>query len=197
MRRVLRGVLILSAVVPLAAVSCGAEVDLGATRALLPGGSTSDAAIGVGGAGGFGGTEGSGGSIDVDAGPDVLGDSAPQPDGSSPACPQLFPRWEISPVDCQTVLPQLQAPPPWDEILPAILIWGVNVLYRSPLGEEHIIGYVASPEACDGVVDGWYVIDPWNPRLIVLCPETCNAIETKGGELFMGFGCDRVRAEPR
>ena len=194
MRRALRGALILSTVAPLAAVSCGAQVDLGATREDLPGGAANDAAIDVGG---FGGTEGSGGSGDFDSGLDAIADSAPQPDGSSPLCPQLTPVWELSRDGCEKVLPQLLLPQPWADIVESFIFRDVNVLYRAPDGEEHIIGSVDSAEDCAGVVEGWYVLDPRNPRRIVLCPETCAAIEADGGQLFTALGCPRVRAEPR
>jgi hypothetical protein len=197
MRRVLRGALILSTVALLAGVSCGAEVDLGATRLDLPAGAGNDAGVGgTGGTGGFGGIEGSGGSVDFDAGPDGLGDSAPQPDGAPPQCP-LTPVLELSRDGCEKLLPQLLLPQPWADIVESTIFRNANVLYRSPLGEERIIGSVDSAEDCAGVVEGWYVLDPRNPRRIVLCPETCAAIEADGGQLFAALGCERVRAEPR
>jgi len=192
MRRVLRGVLVPFAAAVLAALSCGTQIELGATTRAedLPGGATNDAALDVGG-GGFGGAEGSGG-IDVDAAPDAIADSAPQPDGFSPFCPQLYPVWEVSPDACEALLPQ-----PWTDFVSPLIFLGVNLMYRSPLGEDRVIGYVDSEGACAGAVDGWYLVDPLDPRWIVLCPETCAAIEADGGRLFTAFGCARIRAEPR
>jgi hypothetical protein len=189
MRRLLRGALISITAAVLPAVSCGTQIELGETRAEdLPGGATNDAAVGTGGGSGFGGTEGSGG-IDVDAGPDAIADSAPQPDGFAPFCPQLFPVWDMPLVACEVLLPQ-----PWADIMPLYIYLGINVLYRSPLGEDRVIGYVDSEAACAGVVDGWYLVNPLDPRRIVLCPETCAAIEADGGRLYTAFGCARIRA---
>ena len=192
MRRALRGASILGSAVLVGALSCGTAVDLGATRADLPGGASNDAGGGTSGSGGFSGTEGSGGTTDLDAAFDAPADTDTPRDGVSPFCPQLYPVWEVSPLACETLLPQ-----PWTAIAPPSVFRGVNLLYRSPLGEERVIGYVDSEAACADVVDGWYLVNPLDPRRIVLCPETCAAILADGGRLFTALGCSRIPAELR
>jgi hypothetical protein len=195
MRSSVRGLSILGSAVLVAALSCGTHVDLGATTRAedLPGGASNDSAAGSGGDGGFGGAEGSAGSTDAAAD----ADSGSQPDGLSPSCPVFNPAWEMTPVACEAVLPLPWADSPLPNIFLGLIFLSVNVFYRSPLGEERVIGYVDSAADCAGVVEGWYLVDPRDPRLIVLCPETCSALENDGGRLFTSFGCPRVRAEPR
>lgn len=60
------------------------------------------------------------------------------------------------------------------------------------------IGYVPSEADCASVNGGWYYDDPSNPTKILVCPETCQAIQgIDGASIHIKFGCDTVLATPR
>jgi hypothetical protein len=193
MRGTLRAASVLGSTLLIMAVSCGTHVDLGGTFKDPLGGAPSDAAGGIGGSGGFGGTDGSGGG-ELDGGFDAPTDGTPQPDGMAPTCQpeQLTTVWVPTQAGCELVLPQ-----PWTSFFFPFFFSGINVVYRSPMGEDRILGYVDSAEDCANVEGGWYLVDPLRPRLIVLCPETCAEMEADGGRVRAAIGCDRVPGRMR
>jgi hypothetical protein len=60
-----------------------------------------------------------------------------------------------------------------------ILVW------RADPGQEMVIPKVADKASCGA--NGWYYDDPQNPKTVVLCPQTCKAVE--GGKIEIEFGC--------
>jgi hypothetical protein len=171
-----------------AAFACsGRPVELGATLAdNLPGGAANDG----GGAGGSSGTNtgatgGTGGTDVFDAGPDALADSAP------PVC-QPFPVWEFRRQGCELTLPQ-----PWTDLAHPGIFLGVDLLYRSPEGTDQVLGYVWRPEDCEGADHAYYLVEPWDPNRLVLCPDTCSALVADGARFFIGIGCPRTYAALR
>ncbi|PID39770.1 MAG: hypothetical protein CSA24_00500 [Deltaproteobacteria bacterium] len=60
-----------------------------------------------------------------------------------------------------------------------VLVW------RADPGQERVIPQVANKAACGQ--SGWYYDDEANPKNVILCPETCKAVE--GGKIEIEFGC--------
>lgn len=67
----------------------------------------------------------------------------------------------------------------------------VNVLYTAATSDEPaLIGQVAAADACSGTKDGWYYDDPSLPTAILLCPASCEKVESDpDGKLEVVFGC--------
>lgn len=61
--------------------------------------------------------------------------------------------------------------------------------------------YVGSAQGCDAAMGGWYYdADPAKgeaPTKIVMCPTTCAALETLGGEVDIEMGCQTIVPEPK
>lgn len=71
----------------------------------------------------------------------------------------------------------------------------VNVEFTDGQGGTLPIGNVETPEACAGVADGWYYDDPLDPSSIVLCEQTCDAIQGyEQASVSVIFGCDTIPA---
>ncbi len=71
----------------------------------------------------------------------------------------------------------------------------VNVQFDDGLGATLEIGWVASAAECAGVMNGWYYDDPVAPTTILLCPQTCDAIQGFAlARIGIVFGCDTVPA---
>jgi hypothetical protein len=171
------------------AIACsGRPVELGATRAVdLTGGGANDAG-GAGGEAGTSATGGSGGSEVLDAGSDAELDAGV--DSAPPMCTPFPLGGGLTPVACELPLP------PWAFLSNPLVFLGINLLYRSPLGDERTLGYVRGAD-CELVVDGYYLVDPWDPAKFVLCPETCSALLADGGQFFIAGGCLLSFAAPR
>lgn len=60
-----------------------------------------------------------------------------------------------------------------------ILVW------RADPGQEMVIPRVKDKAACGA--NGWYYDDEVNPKTVILCPQTCKAVE--GGKIEIEFGC--------
>lgn len=58
------------------------------------------------------------------------------------------------------------------------------------------LGYVEGAAACAGVSDGWYYDDPAAPTTILLCPQTCDAVQgfPPMSRVSIQFGCATVPA---
>jgi hypothetical protein len=71
----------------------------------------------------------------------------------------------------------------------------VNVQFDDGLGATLEIGWVAAAAECAGVMNGWYYDDPLAPTTILLCPQTCDAIQGFAlARIGIVFGCDTVPA---
>jgi len=71
----------------------------------------------------------------------------------------------------------------------------VNLEFDDGMGGILQIGRVDSPADCIGVVNGWYYDDPIAPTMIVMCPQTCNAIQqSEMGSINIAFGCATIPA---
>lgn len=71
----------------------------------------------------------------------------------------------------------------------------VNVEFTDGVGGSLSIGRVDDATACAGVADGWYYDDPMTPTSIVLCAQTCDAIQGfEQASVSVIFGCDTVPA---
>jgi hypothetical protein len=69
----------------------------------------------------------------------------------------------------------------------------VNVVFTVE-GDEEVFFKVADKEQCDEVdAFAWYYDDPDNPNKIVLCPDTCDKVQTISEGVFdVQFGCDTI-----
>jgi hypothetical protein len=58
------------------------------------------------------------------------------------------------------------------------------------------LGYVDNAAACGGVTNGWYYDNPAMPMTIVLCPQTCDAVQgfPAMSSVSIQFGCATVPA---
>jgi hypothetical protein len=71
----------------------------------------------------------------------------------------------------------------------------VNVEFQDGAGGLLEIGRVDAPDQCAGVMNGWYYDDPVDPKLILLCPQTCDAIQGyEMASISIIFGCDTIPA---
>lgn len=68
----------------------------------------------------------------------------------------------------------------------------VNVWYTPGGGTEELIFKVANASACDANLGGWYYNDPMNPTEILLCPKSCESIESGQGAIRIELGCSSV-----
>lgn len=51
---------------------------------------------------------------------------------------------------------------------------------------------VLDAASCDATTGGWYYDDPADPRMIVLCPATCDAVREQGWDTHVNLECDIV-----
>jgi hypothetical protein len=72
----------------------------------------------------------------------------------------------------------------------------VNVLYMPQgTGDPITIGQVPSESHCTAEVGGWYYDDPLDPKSIIFCPSTCDAIRTDvNAEIEILIGCETIPA---
>ncbi len=72
----------------------------------------------------------------------------------------------------------------------------VNVQHTSPAGAKSLLAYSKTAAACDSQAGGWYYdVDPaggGSPTKIVLCPATCSAVKSAGGQVDVVLGCQTV-----
>jgi hypothetical protein len=88
-----------------------------------------------------------------------------------------------STIACEFAIPP---PPEGEEFDPM----QVNVEFMDDAGATLEIGYVESMADCAGVTNGWYYDDPAAPTTILLCPQTCEAIQGFAmAQIFIEFGC--------
>lgn len=73
----------------------------------------------------------------------------------------------------------------------------VNVLYSATKnGKKELIGHVKGPEDCPDDGDAWYYNHPHVPDAILLCPSSCERVETDpDGKLEVVFGCATEQAK--
>ncbi len=71
----------------------------------------------------------------------------------------------------------------------------VNVEFEDDSGSELVIGRVDSEADCATVSDGWYYDDPIDPQRILVCPQTCDKIQSfETGKVAIKFGCETIPA---
>lgn len=71
----------------------------------------------------------------------------------------------------------------------------VNVEFDDGMGGTLEIGWVQSAAECAGVTNGWYYDDPTTPTTIMLCPQTCDAIQGFTlARIAIVFGCQTIPA---
>ena len=68
----------------------------------------------------------------------------------------------------------------------------VNVAYNDPPNEPEPIKYVADEASCDPTTGGWHYDDANNPKMIVLCGDTCDEVMLGDGSIDVLLGCERI-----
>lgn len=72
----------------------------------------------------------------------------------------------------------------------------VNVQHTTPTGNKALFGYSKTAASCDPQAGGWYYdVDPsggGTPTKIVLCPASCSAVKSAGGQVDVVLGCQTV-----
>lgn len=67
----------------------------------------------------------------------------------------------------------------------------VNVEYVPPGGSPSLVYHVGDRGGCDPAEGGWHYDDQNNPTRILLCPATCDAVETQiNARLDIALGCE-------
>jgi hypothetical protein len=70
----------------------------------------------------------------------------------------------------------------------------VNVEYGDVSG-PHTVGFVADPQDCVDVEDGWHYDDDVDPQRILMCPQTCARFEALfNASIEIIFGCTTIPA---
>ena len=89
---------------------------------------------------------------------------------------------------CEYAIPMAEAGQDFD-------VDEVNVEFDDGAGGVLEIGRVDSPDACAGVSNAWYYDDPVAPTMILLCPQTCDAIQGyEMASISIIFGCMTIQA---
>jgi len=89
-----------------------------------------------------------------------------------------------SEISCEWVIPD----PPDGEVLDPDK---VNVEFSWGGGQSYFIGRVNSPSSCDHVEHAWYYDDPADPKMIFVCPQTCEWFKSKeDAKVVLHFGCE-------
>ena len=71
----------------------------------------------------------------------------------------------------------------------------VNVEFEDGMGGSLEIGRVNDPSFCGDVTDGWYYDDPDDPKVINVCPQTCDKIQGFAeASIAIKFGCATIPA---
>jgi hypothetical protein len=71
----------------------------------------------------------------------------------------------------------------------------VNVEFDDGMGGTLQIGRVDDPSLCAMVSDGWYYDDPLDPKVIAVCPQTCDEIQGfSSASIAIKFGCETIPA---
>jgi hypothetical protein len=70
----------------------------------------------------------------------------------------------------------------------------VNVALVDPNDKKNTktVLYVGSEPACDPVKGGWYYDDPDDPKMILLCPATCDEVQLSGWSVEVLLGCKTI-----
>jgi len=67
----------------------------------------------------------------------------------------------------------------------------VNVVHTPAGGAGMTLPRVMSAAAC-GAAQGWYYDDPAAPTRILLCPGTCDSVDSTAGRIDIALGCETV-----
>jgi hypothetical protein len=68
----------------------------------------------------------------------------------------------------------------------------VNVAHTPEGGQEEVFPRVDGEAACQGAAKGWYYDNPSDPKQIVLCPASCDAVQQNNGRVDVVLGCQSV-----
>jgi hypothetical protein len=91
-------------------------------------------------------------------------------------------------MSCEWSIP---APPAGEDLDPG----KVNMHFENGAGFDEMIGYISDPADCNKVSNGWYYDDPADPKLILVCPQTCNLIQGAGSATVdIILGCETTSA---
>jgi hypothetical protein len=94
------------------------------------------------------------------------------------------------PVPCEWKIPD----PPDGEMFDKTK---VNFQFGSASGAPQAVGVVSSVADCSTVEAGWYYDDPAAPTKILVCPQTCAAIQaSSSAQIDIILGCESVPAPP-
>jgi hypothetical protein len=88
----------------------------------------------------------------------------------------------LAQIPCHIKLP----PPPTGTTLK---LDEVNVGSCQSGGQGQIFTNVPQMSGCDAKSGGWYYDDPSSPQQIILCGQTCDAVNVPGVSLFASVGC--------
>ncbi len=86
-------------------------------------------------------------------------------------------------MECSFQIPAPSGMPNWDE---------VNVIYTAVDSTVATVYYVEDISQCDPVLGGWYYDIPpsqGTPTKIVLCPQSCQFVQSYGGTIDIEIGC--------
>lgn len=87
---------------------------------------------------------------------------------------------------CEFAIP---APPMGETLDPDL----VNVEVDDGMGGVVELSRVDGADQCGLVADGWYYDDPLDPQMIILCPQTCEDVQSqKDGSISIAFGCETI-----
>lgn len=79
-------------------------------------------------------------------------------------------------------------------------LFKVNVVYVASDGNKYPLYYVETPDKCDPQIGGWYYDVPPNqgqPTRIILCANTCAAIQGTAAHVEIKIGCQTEPPPPR
>jgi hypothetical protein len=97
-------------------------------------------------------------------------------------------------IHVDAALPCEYAMPKGDDIDPN----KVNVDFTPSGGTGDTIGQVADETGCAGTHGGWYYDNPTAPNRIILCPDSCGAVQNDaGGQMDIVVGCATEAATPK
>jgi hypothetical protein len=100
----------------------------------------------------------------------------------------------INAVQQESILPctfEVPTPPEGEAFAPK----QVNVEFDDGHGGGFPVGHVETEADCQLVSDGWYYDDPMDPTSIVLCDQTCDAIQGfEGSQVQVVLGCATIPA---
>ncbi|RLB66043.1 MAG: hypothetical protein DRI90_00450 [Deltaproteobacteria bacterium] len=70
----------------------------------------------------------------------------------------------------------------------------VNVSLVDPDNPDNyiVVGQVDNESTCDPVEGGWYYDDPYDPKMIILCPASCDEVMLSDWDVSVLLGCETI-----